>query len=104
MVKIIWMNKSLWLMHIDILLIKIVKKSILNIELPKRPIIKDNKGNDKTYRAWFYNGVERFIEINTLLFMEAFCYKLGFETFNSVIYITFNPIDPFVADKIIIRL
>jgi hypothetical protein len=86
----IWIFITWLLSHIHIFFKKIMQECILNIQLPKRTVICNVKGQNKMNCGGLYNRAKCIFIVDDIPLLKPLCYQPCFVSFNSPIRLLLN--------------
>lgn len=88
--RMIRINKTWWLRHINIFGKLTLKKGVIDIQLTKRPAMTNINTKNKPYCGGLNNWTESVIIVHTRPLIEPFVNKTSFKPVNRAVGMSFN--------------
>ena len=100
--RVMGIHKSLRLLHKDIFIESTVQKGIGDIELLDVLVKLNSESKDKLDSSWFNHWTECLSVVNAISLIKSFSHKTRFKSVDSAIRFSFNFINLFIADKVLV--
>lgn len=100
MIREAFVNKARWLIHVDLLVERPLKKGIVNIKLADGPSLSNCQGEDDPNCHWFDDGAKCFCVVTTRALMETFSDQSSLVPINGPIWISLDAKDPLTTNQI----